>query len=543
VATNVVTNYTSLINHVSGSASNSLSVSGAITNAAAALVLNPTNLTGFTTTIDTPSAAQTFTVAASSLTNDVTITAPIGFEVASDGVTWSNAASLAQAGGSASGTISVRMAATNVSGSRSGSVIAASTGLTNRVSVSGSVAVPDVPGQVYWNFDAPTPTSGTGGEYSSWTFGPVTQSNNNGTTALFTTTSPSSGYTNPFNVVASGSTNAGAAARAGAFNAASNAFFEVQIVVPSATTTSITNISFGSRSTGTGPQAYSIRSSVDGFAADAFTNALITNSWAMQVAPVAIALSNGTNTIRIYGFNGSGSPSANTANWRIDDLTLALGTGTGPTPPSGLSYAPSSLSGVVGTAITNMVPVVTGNVTNYSISPTLPSGLSINPTTGLISGTPTAVAASASYTVTASNAGGSTTASVTIAVVSSYDGWATSYGLSGADALPASDPDKDGLNNNNEYAFGTNPTVSNASLLSATTTGGNMTVTWIERNSGFTYAVQSTVNLATTAFANDGAVTVVAGPTDPAPPTGYTRKQFTVPASSNKFFRVRATAN
>ena len=26
--------------------------------------------------------------------------------------------------------------------------------------------------------------------------------------------------------------------------------------------------------------------------------------------------------LRIYGFNGSGNPSANTANWRIDDLTL-----------------------------------------------------------------------------------------------------------------------------------------------------------------------------------------------------------------------------
>jgi hypothetical protein len=263
----------------------------------------------------------------------------------------------------------------------------------------------------------------------------------------------------------------------------------------------------------------------------------------MQVAPVAIALSNGTNTIRIYGFNGSGSPSANTANWRIDDLTLALGTGTGPTPPSGLSYTPSSVSGVVGTTITNMVPTVTGTVTNYSVSPPLPAGLSIDSTTGVISGSPTAVATSASYTVTASNAGGSTTANVTISVTSAYEEWAVSYSLTGADALPTADPDKDGLNNNNEYAFGTNPTVSNASLLSATTTGGNMTVTWIERNSGFTYAVQSTVNLATTAFANDGAVTVVAGPTDPAPPTGYTRKQFTVPASSNKFFRVRATAN
>jgi hypothetical protein len=549
VATNVVTNYSTLISHVSGSASNSLTVSGAITNAAASLVLSPTNLPSFApVAVDTPSESQVFNVAGSNLTNDVTVTAPTGFQVSNDGTTWASSTSIVQTAGTASGNISVRFAASSAFGPRSGSVLVAASGVNRNLAVSGSVPVPNVPGQVYWNFDASTPTSGTGGDYAAWTFGPLTQSNNNGTTPLLSTTSASSGYTNPFNVLASGTTNAGASARTGALvpeAGATNgsAFFQVEIVVPSNTTTSITNISFGSRSTGTGPASYSIRSSADGFASDILTNALTTNStWVMQVAPVSIALSNGTNTVRIYGFNGSGNASASTANWRIDDLTLALGTGTGPTPPSGLSYTPSSVSGVVGTAITNMVPVVTGTVTNYSVSPPLPAGLSISPTTGLISGTPTAVAASASYTVTASNAGGSTTANVTISVVSSYDGWATSYGLSGADALPTADPDKDGLNNNNEYAFGTNPTVSNASLLSATTIGGNMTVTWVERNSGFVYNVQSTVNLATTAFANDG-VTVSAGPTDPAPPAGYTRKQFTVPATSNKFFRVRATAN
>jgi hypothetical protein len=128
-------------------------------------------------------------------------------------------------------------------------------------------------------------------------------------------------------------------------------------------------------------------------------------------------------------------------------------------------------------------------------------------------------------------------------VASAYDAWAASYSLTGADALPTADPDKDGLNNNNEYAFGTNPTVSNASLLSATTTGGNMTVTWIERNSGFTYPVQSTANLATTPFANDGSVSPSPSGSQAGVPTGYTRKQFTVPATGNKFFRVRATPN
>jgi hypothetical protein len=67
-------------------------------------------------------------------------------------------------------------------------------------------------------------------------------------------------------------------------------------------------------------------------------------------------------------------------------------------------------------AITALKPTVTGTVTSYGVSPSLPAGLSINSSTGVISGTPTAVTPKASYTVTASNAGGSTTASVSMVV-------------------------------------------------------------------------------------------------------------------------------
>src|SRR5690606_23594055 len=49
-------------------------------------------------------------------------------------------------------------------------------------------------------------------------------------------------------------------------------------------------------------------------------------------------------------------------------------------------------------------------------SPALPAGLTLNTTTGVISGTPMAVTAPADYTVTATNAAGMTTVDVNITV-------------------------------------------------------------------------------------------------------------------------------
>jgi hypothetical protein len=194
VATNVVTNYTASISHVSGTASNSLAVSGAITAPVPVLSVSTNTLSSFTTTTNTPSSAQTFTVTGSNLTTNVTVGAPTGFQVANDGSSWGTNTSLTPISGSVSNTVSVRLAATNVSGPFSGNVTVASTGATQRtVAVSGSVESPSVPGLVYWNFNTATPTSGTNGDYAAWTFGPLTQSNNNGTTTLFTSTSPSSG--------------------------------------------------------------------------------------------------------------------------------------------------------------------------------------------------------------------------------------------------------------------------------------------------------------------------------------------------------------
>ncbi len=85
--------------------------------------------------------------------------------------------------------------------------------------------------------------------------------------------------------------------------------------------------------------------------------------------------------------------------------------------PSALSYGSNPAVYTKGAAITANAPSSGGDaVVSYSVSPALPSGLSLDTTSGVISGTPSAVTASASYTVTATNTGGSTTANVSITI-------------------------------------------------------------------------------------------------------------------------------
>lgn len=85
-------------------------------------------------------------------------------------------------------------------------------------------------------------------------------------------------------------------------------------------------------------------------------------------------------------------------------------------PPTSLSYPQTTISATVGQAITVDTPTVTGTVTSFAVAPALPAGMGLNATTGAISGTPTAVAAQSSYTITGSNISGSTTATLQITV-------------------------------------------------------------------------------------------------------------------------------
>ncbi len=83
-----------------------------------------------------------------------------------------------------------------------------------------------------------------------------------------------------------------------------------------------------------------------------------------------------------------------------------------------ISYTPSSNTYNVGTAIASLTPTNTGGAAaSYAISPALPAGLSFNTATGVISGTPTALSATATYTITATNSTGSANTTVSITVL------------------------------------------------------------------------------------------------------------------------------
>ena len=87
-------------------------------------------------------------------------------------------------------------------------------------------------------------------------------------------------------------------------------------------------------------------------------------------------------------------------------------------PPTGLSYSTNPAVYTVGAVIAPNTPSIGGGaVASYSVSPPLPAGLALNSTTGVITGNPNAVTATAIYNVTANNAAGSTTGSLTITVV------------------------------------------------------------------------------------------------------------------------------
>ena len=88
-----------------------------------------------------------------------------------------------------------------------------------------------------------------------------------------------------------------------------------------------------------------------------------------------------------------------------------------PVAPAGLTYpAPGAIFENV--AMTALSPSLTaGTADSFAVAPALPAGIMLDTSTGVISGTPTAVTALATYTITATNSEGSTTFDLALEVL------------------------------------------------------------------------------------------------------------------------------
>lgn len=142
------------------------------------------------------------------------------------------------------------------------------------------------------------------------------------------TASPSSGYAG-----ASGDMSGSFAAVAGPFNASASSAFTVTLTPAAGYQVSLGSISWGSRSTASGPTTLAVRTSADGFASDAYSTAVSTSStWAL-IQTGGLSNITGTSadplTLRIYGYGGT---STSASNWRFDDLSMSVSLSAVPEP-------------------------------------------------------------------------------------------------------------------------------------------------------------------------------------------------------------------
>jgi hypothetical protein len=128
------------------------------------------------------------------------------------------------------------------------------------------------------------------------------------------------------------------------------------------------------------------------------------------------------NTGVITGTPTTATPAANytvkaTNGAGSAQVVLGITVVTNIVAPANLTYSNLAPVFTKGVQITSLTPTSQGGApTSYTISPTLPAGLVFGATTGILSGTPTALSVMTPYLVTATNAGGSATATLAITV-------------------------------------------------------------------------------------------------------------------------------
>jgi len=209
--------------------------------------------------------------------------------------------------------------------------------------------------------------------------------------------------------------------------------------------------------------------------------------------------------------HGNAGPAANASATQVTRSVLSVATDQ------------STLSYTYGSAITAVIPVSnSGGISSvsYSVSPSLPSGLSLNSSTGEITGTPSAKSSLNTYTISVADS--ATTATSTFTLVVAAKGLtvtASSPSVTYGDSIPAITPSYSGfvLGDTSSVVSGTScsTTYTTSSSVNSTpttscsgATAGNYSFTYVSGTVTISKASQTTLTLSTTSGTYGNALTL-----------------------------------
>jgi DNA/RNA endonuclease G (NUC1) len=419
------------VTHVGGgAASQNLPVSGTVASTAPLLTVSTTNLAGFMAVEGSVGISKSYTVSGLNLTGSITIAAPSDFEISLNSSSgYSNSLTLNPVSGTLANTaVHTRLKNSLSVGSYTGTITHTGGGSSGAgVTLSGSVSASGGGGGTaavlaQWTFEnltsgLPVTNSAFGTAYAEAGL----QSGSAALTGLHA--SSATAYSTP-----SGN---GSAKSISANNWATNDYYQIRF---SSAGHHNLKLTFDHTGSGTGPAEFLVSYSTNGGTFTTFSNYDIAKTNATSAATWNSINSNSVSSVTMNLTPVEGLNNQSDVYLRfVMRSTLALGGGTVGTGGT------SRLDNVVVEAVSigttpTLAPVITSptssiatayNSFTYTItasnSPTsfaasgLPQGLSLNSTSGVISGTPTVVGQFV-VALTASNAGGDGTGTLTLTV-------------------------------------------------------------------------------------------------------------------------------
>jgi hypothetical protein len=130
-----------------------------------------------------------------------------------------------------------------------------------------------------------------------------------------------------------------------------------------------------------------------------------------------------------------------------------------------------------------------------------------------------------------------------LAITANYLSWASSYGLTGNNALQSADPDNDGSNNAYEFAFYGNPLSPGSRSVSASVPTGGIKYVWFQRRdiSQVTYTAKTGNDLATAFNTWSTVQSVASNPQPVGIDSNYEQVEVVLPTTLGKgFLKVQA---